>query len=135
MLFDGEIVKEEFFVELFRVKIIWRVFMVIFLILQCGMTIKKKISLDFYSQIYSCYFKTIWEAEDYFWIESFRNQNDWTIWKSKRSTIFFHSYSFTNLTFILVKIYPICLKLELLIYKYAICIIVYRKYQYNSKYH
>lgn len=46
MLFDGEIVKEEFFVELFRVKIIWRVFMVIFLILQCGMTIKKKISLE-----------------------------------------------------------------------------------------
>lgn len=55
-------------------------------------------------------------------IELFGNQRD-------------RLYSFTlifSLTFILVKIYSICLMLELLIYKYAICIIVYRKYQYNS---
>lgn len=128
MLFDGEIVKEEFFVELFRVKIIWRVFMVIFLILQCGMTIKKKISLENFTLKFTRVTlklserqKTIFELNhsEIKMIELFGNQRD-------------RLYSFTNLTFILIKIYPICLMLELLIYKYAICIIVYRKYQYNS---
>lgn len=46
MLFDGEIVKGEFFVHLFRVKIIFRIFMVIFSYSRCGMKIKRKISLE-----------------------------------------------------------------------------------------
>lgn len=82
--------KEEFFVHLFRVKIIFRIFMVIFSYSRCGMKIKRKISLENFTLKFTRV--TLKPSERLFLNRIIQNQNDQTIRKSKRSIIFLHSY-------------------------------------------
>lgn len=75
-----ELCKENFKVDLFRVKNIFESLDDNFHSQWGMMMIKKEISLI--RENFTLKF-------DYFWIESFRNRNDWTIWESKRSSILF----------------------------------------------
>lgn len=101
MLFDGEIVKEEFFVHLFRVKIIFRIFMVIFsyayIFSRCGMKIKRKISLENFTLKF---IRVTLKPSERLFLNRIIQKSKWSNYSEVKEIDYIPSllHSFTNLT-------------------------------------
>lgn len=97
MLFDGEIVKEEFFVHLFRVKIIFRIFMVIFSYFRCGMKIKRKISLENFTLKF---IRVTLKPSERLFLNRIIQKSKWSNYSEVKEIDYIPSFlhSFTNLT-------------------------------------